>query len=325
MSKKSKALAGATAVAAGPSGMRRVAAGCLLVVLLGGLALGALLGFAAWTATHSGDESAALPCPPQPVAVVWSTKAAPTAAREAVTEAVREAGREPATGGWGAEEKRDLVVVWSAGTSMTASTTSDPVKLTLGAVPTAAQVRAALGARLAACAAPAKTKTAPTPAAPSRGGHERPGGFSWPWERGLGTTGALGLALGAWWLVGPSLVRGVGRGFAALLWPLRLSWRKAQRAAYRRHLAQGLDGAAWPLRVSPGQRWHENDQAMHDRRPFRQQIAEGEPERRAALRKSIREERLAGTGFGPAPLWRHIYRTPAPERAGAPKKEEVLP
>lgn len=63
---------------------------------------------------------------------------------------------------------------------------------------------------------------------------------------------------------------------------------------------------------------------MADRRTLRKQVAEGEPERREALREAIREERLAGTGIGPARFWRLIYRTtdPAPTK-GAPEKEEV--
>lgn len=323
MSKKSKMLAGATVVAAGPSGLRRLAAGCLMLVLLGGLMLGALMGFAAWTARHSSSSkgAVALPCPPQAVAVVWSTRDAPQAARDAVTGALRQAGRRPTTSGWETGAQRDLVVVWSPGTGTSVSTTSAPVKLTLGAVPTAAQVRAALGARQAPCAAPAEAKTAPASAQPQESAQKPSAGRSWPWERGWSVTGWLGVVLAVWWLAGPNLVRGVARVLGMGLWPLRLGWRKSQRAAYRRRLRQGEQPVEWPMKPSPGQRWAEDPQALRDRRSYRQQIAKTEPERRKALRASIRQERLTGTGIGPVTLWQRIYRTPAPE--GAPGKNGV--
>lgn len=130
-------------------------------------------------------------------------------------------------------------------------------------------------------------------------------------------TGGLTLALATWWLAGPNLVRASWRA----LWPLRLARRNWQRWGYRRRLARGERPAEWPLRVSPGQRWDEDPETMRDLRTYRQQIAQSEPERRAALREAIREERLAGTGLGPASLWRAIYRQPAPQ--GAPGNEGV--
>ena len=133
--------------------------------------------------------------------------------------------------------------------------------------------------------------------------------------------GWLGLALAVWWTAGPIFARGFTRVLGTVLWPVRLGWRRAQRWGYRRRLAQGLLPAAWPLRVTPGQRWHESAEAMHDRATFRARIKAGEPLRRAALRASIRAERLEGTGVGPASFWARIYRTPAPE--GAPEKNGV--
>lgn len=326
MSKRGKALATTAAVAAGPSGIKRLLAGCLMVVLLGGLALGALLGFAAWTTRDADREPKSLPCPPETVAVIFTPRlGTPAEVPAAVEQALREAGRKTRAGGWGSGEERDLVVSWTPGSTTRVSSGSGPTRITLGKVPTAAEVTEALGARLAPCEAETEA-TAPVPAEPQEPAQEAAGGVSWPWERGWSVTGWLGLAVGAWWIAGPNLLRGGWRVLGIALWPLRLGWRKAQRGAYGRRLRQGSElPAEWPEPPSPGQRWHEDEAAMHDRRTYRAQIAAGEPERRAALRGAIREERLGGWGIGPASLWRVIYRHPAPEGAGAPEKEEVSP
>lgn len=129
----------------------------------------------------------------------------------------------------------------------------------------------------------------------------------------------LALALVAWWLAGPNLLRWTWAG----LWPLRLAWRTAQRWGYRRALRRGVLPREWPEKVPPGQRWHESAEALHDHCPHRAQIAEAEPERRAALREARRAERLEGQGAGPAALWRVIYRAPAHEGRGAPENEGV--
>lgn len=321
MSKKTKALAGATAaVAAGPSGVRRLLAGCLMVVLLGGLALGALFGFAAWLASRADREPEALPCPPANVAVAVSTRDAPTEVRETVEAAVREAGREPVPGGWGGGLERDLVVAWTPGAETRVSGGSNPTTLTLGAVPTAAEITEALGGRLTPCEAEAEPTTAPAPVEAEEPAPEAPGGVSWPWERGWSTTGWLALTLAVWWLAGPNVVRWTW----AALWPLRLGWRTAQRWGYRASLRRGVLPREWPERVPPGQRWHESAEAMHDHATLRAQIAESEDERRAALREQRRTERLEGQGIGPAALWRLIYRAPASEPGvGAPEIKEV--
>lgn len=248
MSKMSKAATTASVVAQGPAGARRLAAGCLVVVLLGALMIAGLVAFGAWTAKNSHDAARLpLPCPPQTVAVAYSTKDAPNAAREAVTEAIRASGRTPIPGGWG-DKDRDLVVVWSPGSDLRVSSGSNPVRLTLGAVPTAAEVREALGARLAACGATPTPSDTAAPSAPQETAQGAPKGFSWPWERGLSTTGALGVLIGLWWLAGPSLVRGAWRvlagevGLAALA-AVGLEARPPARRAARRVAGTG---EPWP-------------------------------------------------------------------------------
>lgn len=319
MSRATK-MAGATAaVAAGPSGIKRVLAGCLMLVLLGGLLLGALLGFAAWLSARSDREPVSLPCPPATVAVAISTQAAPASVRKAVETALREADREPVQGGWGAGLERDLVVAWTPGAQTRVSSGDNPTTLILGAVPSAAEVTEALGPRLAPCEAEATP--APKPDEAGEPAPEAPGGFSWPWQRDWSATGWASLAVGVWWLAGPNVVRW---GWAAL-WPVRLGWRTAQRSAYRCALRRGVLPREWPERVTPGQRWHESAEAMHDHRMLRSQTAESEDERRAALRDQRRTERLEGLGLGAAALWRLIYRVPAHEGQGAPEKNGVSP
>lgn len=325
MSRKSKALSGATAIAAGPSGLRRLLGGCLVVVLLGGLALGALLGFAAWLARDSDREPVALPCPPDSVAVVYTPRVGtPDAVRTAVEKALHDAGRKTTEGGWGSEEKRDLIVSWTPGSGARRSTGSTPTKIVLGAVPTATQVTSLLGDRLAACEAPARTSMPAEAEKPAQDAHDGSTGISWPWSGGWTPVTGIGLAAALWWVAGPNLVRGGWRALMAAIWPLRLAWRRMQRAAYRRRLRRGWYPAEWPEPVAPGQRWHEEPEAMHDRRTPRQQVRETEPARGAALRGLIRAERIAGDGIGPARLWRWVYRVPQETpTVGAPEKEEV--
>lgn len=321
MSRSTKLVGATAAVAAGPSGLRRLTAGCLMVALLGGLLLGAFFGFAAWLASRADREPVALPCPPATVAVAVSTRDAPKEVREAVEAALREAGREPVEGGWHAGLERDLVIAWTPGSTTRVSGGSSPTTLTLGAVPTAAEITEALTARLAPCEAEAEPTTASEPEEAQEPDQGAPGGLSWPWQQGWGTTGWLALAVGLWWLAGPNLVRW---GWSAF-WPVRLGWRTAQRTAYRRALRRGVLPREWPEKVPPGQRWHEQPDAMHDHATHRGQIAESEPERRAALGEQRRSERLEGLGAGPAALWRLIYRAPAHEEQGATEMNGVLP
>lgn len=318
MSKKGKALAATAAVAAGPSGIKRLLAGCLMVILLGGLALGGLLGFAAWSAQNAERAPESLPCPPSTVAVAMSTRDAPPEVRAAVEQALRDAGREPVAGGWGDGLERDLVIAWSPGSATRVSAGSNPTTLTLGAVPTAAEVAEVLGDRLAPCEPAPAQNNAPASTGSRLPAQETADASSWPWERGWTTTGWLALMLTVWWLAGPNIARWTW----AALWPLRLGWRVSQRAAYRRGLRRGVLPSEWPERLRPAQRWHEDREALHDPRPYRQQIAESETERRPAMRNARRAERLEGVGIGPASFWRLVYREPAPE--GAPERNEVL-
>ncbi len=321
MSKRGRALAATAAVASGPSGIKRVLAGCLMVLLLGGLVLGALLGFAAWLSHRADREPETLPCPPATVAVAMSTRDAPPEVREVVEEALRKAGREPVEGGWGDGLERDFVIAWTPGAETRVSSGSSPTTITLAAVPTADEITEALGGRLAPCEPEAEPTTANEPAEAQEPAQGAPGDLSWPWERGWSTTGWLSLAAGCWWLAGPNLLRWTW----ASLWPVRLAWRTAQRTAYRRAIRRGVLPREWPERPTPGQRWHESAEAMHDHQTHRAQTSESEPERHAALREARRTERLEGQGIGPAALWRLIYRVPAHEGQGAPEMEEVSP
>lgn len=321
MRKSTKVIA---AVAAGPSGLRRFLGLVLVVVLIAGLGFAALMALGVWSASQSGDDDSSLPCPPDEVAVAFTPKDAPAEVQQAVEAALADAGREVTKGGWGEGQERDLVVVWTPGSDDRLSGSTSPSKLTLGSVPTAAEVTDLLGDRLAACESSSPTPTPAEAEEPAEQPQESAPGFEWPWAGGVTPAAGIGLAAGLWWLVGPNAVRAAGRG----LWPLRLGWRRMQRSNYRRRLARGWEPAEWPGRISPGQRWHEDDKALHDHRGYRQQVSETEPERRTALREAIREERLAGTGIGPARLWRRVYRTPVTEdtpaeEQGTPEMEEV--
>lgn len=317
MKRGTKVLAAGAAVAAGPSGLRRFLGLVLVVVLIVGLGLAALMALGVWSASQS-EDSAALPCPPDAVALVFTPRDTPAEVQRAVSSALKGAGRTVTTGGWGAGQERDLVVIWSPGSEARVSGGMGPTKVTFGAAPSAAEVATLLGDRLAPCAVATPTPPkAEEPADSSPEGSER---FSWPWTGGITPAAVVGLAVALWWVAGPNAVRAA----ALAAWPLRLLWRRWQRATYRRRLARGWAPAEWPQPIPAGQRWHESEEAMADRRTLRKQVAEGEPERREALREAIREERLAGTGIGPARFWRLIYRTtdPAPTK-GAPEKEEV--
>lgn len=322
MKRSKKAISGAAAVAAGPSGLRRLLGGCLTIVLLGGLGLAALTTLATWLATNGGDDrggDGVLPCPPETVAIAYVPHDLPETIRKAVEGALEDAGRIPVMGGYGEGQSRDLQVShWP--------TTLDPrppmasgrlfPDLRLETIPTRQEVAAALGERLSPC----------EPVVPVTE-EEHPEQYSvnpsWPWARSWTSGSVVGVGVAGWWLAGPQLVRGV----VLVLWPLRLAARRWQRWEYRRSLASGSLSTEWPMEVELGQLWHENPEAMRDRRTPRQQHAENEPERRQALRMCIREERLRGDGIMPARLWQLVYRTDADEgpikTKGAPKKEGV--
>lgn len=328
MGRKARVVAGATAVVAGPSGMRRFAGGCLVVILLGVLVLAGGIALIAWLGTHGGgDADSGLPCPPSPVQVRY-TGNPPAAVRDRVTEVIAASGRTVATTTDPAAD--DIAVAWSPGGTSYAGQRD----LRVASQPTAAWLRSALGDRLTTCkpkatAQPAKTPTKgaakPTATPKSKPDTELPS-ITWPWSGGWTPVASLALALAVWWLAGPNMLRGAWRAVLAVLWPMRLTWRRAQRWAYRRRLRRGQVPDEWPERLSPGQRWHEDESAMRDRRTPRAQVRETERARRAALRAAIRAERLAGTGVGPVSLWRLIYRVPdnnAAPTPGAPEMAEV--
>lgn len=278
-----------------------------MIVLLLGLVLAALVAVVAWLGTRE-PESAHLPCPPGAVAVAYSPADAPSEVREAVEEALRDAGREVTEGGYGPDQSRDLVVSWWTVSDPGPPSVggSSPATLRLEEVPSAEGITEALGDHLAPCTAAEPTQE-PT-AAPEATQDDEDGstGISWPWERGWSPVALLALAVITWWIAGPQVIRWTW----AALWPARLAWRTEQRWAYRRRLTLGYLPAEWPERIEPGQRWHEDDAAMHDKQTYRRQIADTEPERRAEMRERLREERLRGEGIGPASLWRVIYRVP---------------
>lgn len=338
MGRKARLAAGATAVVVagkGGGGIKRVAVGCLTMLLLGILILGGGLALLAWLGTSDGGgitgESEAWPCPPDAVQVDYAP-ATPQAVRERVESVIRASGRTVETTDDYAE--REIRIVWAPWGDSYAGRGA----LRLHERPTREWLEAGLGERLTPCAA----ETADETSGASEGAAEEPpeglvaaeddeGGatsalpsLSWPWSGGWTATAWLGAALAAWWLMGPNAVRAAWSALQAGLWPVRLGWRRWQRRRYRRALRVGIVPAAWPERPTSGQRWHEDESAMRDRQRPRRQVAETEPARRAAMRALVREERLAGQ-FGPARLWRLIYRGPASptDGVGAPESKGV--
>lgn len=315
MGRKAKLAAGATAIVAGPSGMRRFAGGCLVVLLLGVLALAAGVALIAWLGSRGGSESSALPCPPAAVQIRY-TGNPPGGVRDQVAEVITASGRTVATTTDPAAD--DIAVAWSPGGTSYAGQRD----LRVASQPTAAWLRSALGDRLSACQA---ASADPSAAAPKTSDQDRTSplpGVSWPWSGGWTTTATLGVGLIAWWIAGPNVARGAVRS----LWPLRLAGRRWQRTTYRWRLRRGFWPAEWPDPLPPGQRWHESPEAMTDHRTPRSQTREDEPARRAAMRAVIRQERIAGNGVGPARAWRVIYRVPDNNEApmeGAPEMQEV--
>lgn len=213
MSKTTKAAgmaAATTAAAVQPGGLRKVAAGCLLVGLIGVLILGGLIGVLAWWA---GRPPAGLPCPqagPVRLAVAQTFPPAPKAAQEAVEDALRAAGRKVKTVSAGSTGSADVRVVWFEGSALTVGRSEQPVVITIGGKVTPAQVRAALAEKgqLPGC-----STAAPNPPTAEAG---PPNTFAWPW-RGQATLAAVAaLVLASWWAVGPEVTKVTGRALAAL-------------------------------------------------------------------------------------------------------------
>lgn len=335
MGKKGKAVAAGTAVVAGRGGLRRFLGGCLVVVLLAALALAGLVAVVTWMASRDGGfggDDPGLPCPPEPVAIAYSPADTPQEVQDAVETALTDSGREPAEGGYGADSERDMVVSWwptrEPGPPETSGRSTPSLRLEQ--VPTADQVTEVLSDHLPACETsepteePADEPEEPEEAADDSQEDENSSApISWPWQQGWSPVIGIGLAVTVWWIAGPQMVRWAWQA----LWPVRLTIRRYQRWRWRREAAAGdHELPTWPEPPVPGERWHEDSEAMHDRRTHRQQIAADEPQRRAALRERVRAGRLRGEGVIPARLWRFIYRVPAPgsaEAVGASKKNGV--
>lgn len=317
MGKKGKAVAAGAAVAAGPSGLRRVAGGCLAVVLLIALAIAGLVALATYMASRDGglggDDDVGLACPPDEVAVAYTPAEQPEGVQDAVEDALTDAGREITAGGYDEGQSRDVVVSWWQASDPNPPEVSgrSTVSLRLQEVPTAEEVQAALGGHLTPCEDPEPTEEPDEAPEEAQEQEEEDEGssqpFAWPWASGWSPVVGIGLAVAAWWLVGPQVVHWTWEAF----WPVRLTIRKLQRWQWRREVAREEHTLpTWPEPPIPGERWDTNPEAMRDHRTFRQQIRQTEPERRAVLRERIREGRLRGEGILPVRLWRVLYRVP---------------
>lgn len=279
--------AGATAVALQPGGLRRVGAGCLLVLLIGVLVMGGGIAALAWWASR---PPAGLPCPPAAVRVTWGTPKPPQAAREAVTAAVERSGRKVRAVGAG-KGPTDVQLIWTAGSPLYVGTVERPVVVRVGTQVTATQIRAALAERdhLPTCGAASPTEEHAPAAEPV--GHA----WRWPWQTAPTLAATAAVVLAAWWAVGPEVARLTGRGLRAATWPVRLGWRRWERFLWRRWTRGVKDEwpVLWPALPSRGQRWAEDPGALKDHRGPRRQDRDGgrEPQRKAALRVQIAKER----------------------------------
>ncbi len=238
--------AGATAAAVQPGGLRKVGAGCLLVLLIGVLVLGGGLSLLAWWSTR---PPSGLSCPatgPVTVRVAETSPAAPKAAQAAVVDALEDAGRKVKVVGPGTADVR---VVWVAGAPLTVSRTEAPVVITVGRSVTAAQVKATLGEKghLPSCSVTPNPASAPAAPGP---------GWRWPWQ-GEATLAAVALlTLAAWWAVGPEAAHQVGKGLRALGGGLAVI---ARPVAERLHRA-----VRWVLEIDQRRyrRWEERRAAL---------------------------------------------------------------
>lgn len=222
---KTAALAvGATAAAVQPGGLRKVGAGCLLVLLIGVLVASGGLAALAWWANRPPSGLACPATGPVTVQVAKTWPAAPKAAREAVVGALEDSGRKVRV----VETDAAVRVVWVSSAPLAVSRTEAPVVVTVGGRVSAAEVKAALAQKghLPSCDADPK----PAPAEPSV-----PAGWRWPWQAGATLAASALLALAAWWAIGPEATRLVGRGLRALARALahvaRPSVERVRRAA----------------------------------------------------------------------------------------------
>lgn len=196
MKRSRRALATGAAIAAGPSGLRRLLGVALTFVLVAflGVAVLAMIG----KSTGSRDEP--YPCAPAVTTVKLTPDNMPSQVRAAVEEALTAEGRELKFVDYGDGERPDLVVSWWP--------TRDPNPpklqgrtLRLESEPTVEDVTVALKARLASCEEDSPT-SAPETHVPSTRSESTPQALTWSSPITL-----LGGAIALWWVAGPWIVR----------------------------------------------------------------------------------------------------------------------
>ena len=303
MSKKTATAAAAIGAAVTqPGGMRRFAGGCLVVLVLAGLILGGTIAGLAWLAQR---PSAALPCPADgPVRVSLASGAGKPGKplTEAVNAVLSDARRtaETVTG----TAQGDLRIVQAFGASDPVQTYGEaPVTLRAAAGASKAQIKAALGDRLAVCSA---SRTVP-----SQGGPARITGS--PWAAATPATLSLLLAVIVWWGAGPETVRALGRA----CWPLRLAWRRLESRWWLWKRRRGERPMEPPVEPSRGQRWAEDPKAMRDRRSPRQQ------DRAAGRRWLSGPEAIRNLARQALADWRKEWQTWRAECAASKKEKEA--
>lgn len=236
MGKAGKAVAAGTAVASGPSGLRRLAGGgCLVVLLLlvgmaGCTAVLVSLGGGGGGGVGSGDGSGvdpSWPCPPDAVLIRygpdgagWVPQADKTATAEVLADVIERSGRAVEETD---ERNETLLVNWS-GIEDEQGVNGGRDTIRLGSPPTRAWVQEALGERIEPCIDPddATATAQPTggaepPAEPSAAdgaegdaqGPQAPApSITWPQLKGTALVAVAVLA--AWWIAGPPVVRALG-------------------------------------------------------------------------------------------------------------------
>lgn len=300
MSKKAQiAAAAAGAAVTQPGGLRRFAGGCLVVLLLAGLIMGGLVAGLAWWAQR---PSAALPCPANGAVRISLASGAGKPSRGLLTTVqalLADAGRdtEVVKGG-----TADLRVVQAFGASDPVQTYGEtPVTLRAAAGASKAQVKAALGDRLAVCSASSTV--------PSQGGPAPVTGS--PWATATPATLSLVLAVIVWWGAVPETVRALGRA----CWPLRLAWRRLESRWWLWKRRRGERPMEPPVEPSRGQRWAEDPKAMRDRR------SPGQQDRAAGRRWLSGPEAIRNLARQALADWRKEWQTWRAEYA-ASKKEK---
>ncbi len=205
MRRGTKALATGAAIAAGPSGLRRLLGAALilaLVVVLGVTVL-ALIG------KSTGGHPEPYPCAPAVTTVKLTPDDTPSQVRTMVEEALTAEGRSPKIVDYGDGERPDLVVSWWP--------TRDPNPpqlqgrtLRLESEPTVEDVTVSLKTRLASCEddSPTSAPEAPVLSAPSESGRG-PQPLTWSSPVTL-----LGGSIALWWFSGPWIARRAAKAFS---------------------------------------------------------------------------------------------------------------